>query len=68
MKDDLPPEIVECGVIEGRETLHAQGLGRLFLSIGLLGDFRRWPEPKSLACPDQAALVAASGSASECEK
>jgi hypothetical protein len=52
MKDELPPEIVENGVIRGAETLRALGLGRLLLSIGLLGDFRPWPEPKTLACAD----------------
>jgi hypothetical protein len=52
MKDELPPEIVESGVIDGPETLRAQGLGRPLLSIGLLGDFRRWPESKTLACAD----------------
>jgi hypothetical protein len=49
MKDELPPEIVESGIIGGPETPRAQGLGRPFLSIGLLGDLRRWLETKTLA-------------------
>jgi hypothetical protein len=48
-KDDKPPEIVKTGIIGGPETLRAQGLARPFLSIGLLGDFRRWPATKTLA-------------------
>jgi hypothetical protein len=68
MKDALPPGIVESGVIDGPETPRAQGLGRPFLSIGLLGDLRRWLETKTLAYADLAALVAGRGSAHECEK
>jgi hypothetical protein len=52
MKGERPPEIVESGVLGGPETLRAQSLGRLILSIGLLGDFRRWPATKTLACAD----------------
>jgi hypothetical protein len=49
-KDDQAPEIVETRIIGDPETLRAQGLGRPILSIALYGDFRRWPEPKTLAC------------------
>jgi hypothetical protein len=49
-KDDPPPEIVKSGIIGDPETLREQGLGRPFLSIGLYGNFRCWPEPETLAC------------------
>jgi hypothetical protein len=51
-KDDQPPEIVKSGIIGDPETLREQGLGRPFLSIGLYGNFRCWPEPETLACAD----------------
>jgi hypothetical protein len=47
-KNDEPPEMVKSGIIGDPETLREQGLGRPFLSIALYGDFRRWPEPKTL--------------------
>src|ERR1700719_1192673 len=56
MKVELPPEIVENGIIGGPETPRAQGLGRPFLSIGLLNDLRvgwkpkLWTSPLGAAC------------------